>query len=71
MCLSSPDAPKPPPPPVLPPSPAQDVERAVTDNMDRERRRRLATQGQSSTLLTGGQGLTGPATTAGKSLLGT
>lgn len=70
MCGSTPKAPKPPPPPVMPPPPAQDVERAVSDNMDRERRRRLATQGQASTMLTGGAGVTGAAQTTGKSMLG-
>ena len=70
MCTSKPKAPAPPPPPVMPPPPAQDVERAVSDSRDNERRRRLATQGQASTMLTGGSGAMGAAPTTGKSMLG-
>ena len=43
---------------------------AVQASLDSERRRRAAAAGLSSTLKTGGQGLTQPAATAQKTLLG-
>jgi len=66
MCFSSPKAP--PIPPAIPQPTEQD--QAVVDAMDRERRKRSAQAGMASTLLTGGQGLTTPAPTQQKTLLG-
>lgn len=69
MCFSSrpsvPDAPAPPPPSVVTP---QDP--AVLQAQDADRRRRASVMGRASTISTGGQGLTMPVVTSGKSLLG-
>lgn len=43
---------------------------AVTASLDADRRRRAAAMGQASTMLTGGQGVTAPAATTQKTLLG-
>ena len=66
MCFSSPKMPS------IPAAVANPTEQdaAVTASLDADRRRRAAAAGQASTLLTGGQGLTTPATTAPKTLLG-
>ena len=66
MCLSSPKVPK---APAAVPS-VQEQDPAVQSAMDRERRRQAAALGRRSTLLTGGSGLTSPATTTTKTLLG-
>lgn len=65
------------PAPTLPPAPpaittkaSPDQSPAARDAQDRERRRRRAAFGPASTLLTGGQGVTGAASTTGKTLLG-
>lgn len=55
------------------PAPVQnptEQDAAVTASLDADRRRRAAAAGQASTLLTGGQGLTTPASTNQKTLLG-
>ena len=52
------------------PSTAVEQEDAVSAASDRERRRQAAAAGRSSTLLTSGAGVTGPATTGAKTLLG-
>ena len=66
MCFSSPSM------PAIPAAVQNPTEQdaAVTASLDADRRRRAAAAGQASTLLTGGQGLTGPATTTQKTLLG-
>lgn len=42
----------------------------MSDARNRERRRQLSAAGRQSTMLTGSQGLSGPANVASKSLLG-
>ena len=66
MCLSSPSMPSAPAP--LPQVQQQDA--AVMAANDSERRRQAAAAGRASTMLTSGQGITTPATTAPKVLLG-
>ncbi|GAB5471744.1 MAG: hypothetical protein Kilf2KO_47740 [Rhodospirillales bacterium] len=71
MCISrpSPTPVAPPPPPKTQPAlPAQS--RAAQSARDRERRQRRAAFGPAATLLTGGQGLTRPASRTTKQLLG-
>lgn len=70
MCVAGPSAPSQPPlpPPRQPATPAQST--ASAEARDREARRRRAAFGPSSTLLTGGSGVTGSANTGGKVLLG-
>lgn len=46
------------------------VSAGAAEGRDRERRRRRAAFGPASTLLTGGQGLTGSGSTGAKALLG-
>lgn len=67
MCLSTPSA-----PPIAPlPPTVTEQDPAVISAMERERRRQAAALGRRSTILTGGSGLTSPATTApAKTLLG-
>lgn len=52
------------------PEPEQKVEQAVSDARDRERQRKRAASGVSSTFLTGGTGVTAPASLGYKTLLG-
>lgn len=67
MCFFSSDTPTPTaPPPVAP----IEQEQAVQDSVNTERRRQAAALGQRSTMLTGGMGVTAPATTTQKTLLG-
>ena len=66
MCFGSPDIPAPPEPIRTP----TEQDQAVVSAMESERRRRAAAAGLKSTLLTGGQGLTAPAATQQKTLLG-
>lgn len=66
MCFSSPSIPAATPPPAI--ATAQD--QTVTDALDRDRRARAAAAGKASTILTGPQGVTAPASTAPKTLLG-
>lgn len=59
------------PPPAPTPRPESAEAQAEVDNSrQKERRRQAMAMGKESTMLTGGQGLTAPAPTAGKSLLG-
>ena len=70
MCMfSSPSMPAAPPPPA-PPAPPKDVDPAISAAKEDERRRAALARGRSSTILTGGRGLTSEPRTAGKSLLG-
>ena len=66
MCLSMPKAPT----VVTPPAPAQDQDPSIMAALDAERKRRASSKGYTATLLTGGAGLTGPAATSTKTLLG-
>ena len=66
MCFSSSSMPAIPAPIQNP----TEQDAAVTASLDADRRRRAAAAGQASTLLTGGQGLTTPANTSQKTLLG-
>lgn len=59
-----------PPKPPKPPQTEMQSESAVSDARAEEARRRRATAGYSKSLLTGGAGITSPATTAPKTLLG-
>jgi hypothetical protein len=61
------DAPAPAPAPK--PESAEE-QTAVSATRDRERRRQALAMGRESTMLTGGQGVTAPAATTTKSLLG-
>ena len=71
MCVfSSPGIPAPPPLPPAPPPPPKDVDPEVQKAREDERRRARLAAGRSGTILTGGQGVTAPAYTAGKTLLG-
>lgn len=63
-----PSAPPPPPPPPKPE--AAEEQQAVDATRERERRRQAQAVGRESTMLTGGQGVSGTATTASKTLLG-
>lgn len=68
MCLSTPKVPAAPAAPAPVPT---EQDPSVVASIDRERRRQLASMGRQSTILTGGAGVTGPATTApAKTLLG-
>lgn len=59
------------PPPAPAPKPESAEEQtAVSATRDRERRRQALAMGRESTMLTGGQGVTAPAATTTKSLLG-
>lgn len=67
MCTSKPKKPPdPPPPPAAPPS---YVDRDVQGTFDTDKRRQRAASGRSSTILTGGAGLT-TAAPVGKTVLG-
>jgi hypothetical protein len=60
-----------PPPPAPAPRPESAEAQAEVDaTRQRERRRQAMAGGQQSTVMTGGQGLTAPAATTSKSLLG-
>jgi hypothetical protein len=60
-----------PPPPAPAPKPeSAEAQAEVESSRNRERRRQAMAMGQQSTMLTGGQGVTTAAPTAGKSLLG-
>jgi len=70
MCFSSPAPPPPlPDPPPVPPPPTRDDPEVVASQRS-ARRQRINARGRSSTLLTGGQGVTDEANTGYKSLLG-
>lgn len=66
MCFSSPSVPA----PIPPPAPVTEQDQAVQASLDRERRRQAAAAGKRSTMLTGSAGLSTPASTAPKTLLG-
>lgn len=68
MC-SSPKTPKAPPPPPPPPAAPQQEDIAVVEARERERRR-IASSGRDSTMLTGATGVMGVAPTVNKTLLG-
>ena len=71
MCFtSSSKLPTPQLPPVLPPAPTK-VDPSVVDAKIRNRQVAALAAGRSSTILTSGLGLTTPASTAKKTLLGT
>lgn len=71
MCFfSAPSMPAPPPMPTPPPDPPQMADKAVSDAANGVRAKAAAAQGYGSTLLTGGQGLSTPASTTQKTLLG-
>jgi len=53
-----------------PPDPPQMADDAVSDAANNVRAKAAAVQGYGSTILTGGQGLSTPASTTQKSLLG-
>jgi len=65
MCFGG----SPPSPPKIPQQ-EQKVQQAALDARDEERRRLRAQAGYQSTALTGGAGLTAPANTGQKTLLG-
>lgn len=66
MCGGRPSVPA---PVVIPQTPTEQ-DPAVQASLEAERRRQANALGRQSTLLTGGAGLTTPATTAQKTLLG-
>jgi len=66
MCGGSPRV----PPPVVIPRTPTEQDPAVQASIDAERKRQTNTMGRQSTFLTGGAGLTAPATTSTKTLLG-
>jgi hypothetical protein len=72
MCFASPPDPPPIPPP--PPDPAKAVDEGVLQARSTAKAKARSAQGYSSTILTGGQGLTDAANTTGsgggKTLLG-
>ena len=53
-----------------PPAQVQEGDAAVSTARENERKRRLAASGGNNTLVTGGQGLIGSASTGGGQLLG-
>lgn len=69
MCFGGGGAPAPPPPPPPPPEQPQ-APIAIDAAKDTTRRRAINAAGMGSTLLTGAGGLTAPALTATKTLLG-
>lgn len=72
MCFgSSPRAPAPPALPPAPPAPPTPQDPSVTKAKLRNKQVAALAAGRSSTILTSGLGLTTPANTAKKSLLGT
>jgi hypothetical protein len=68
--MGSPKSPKVPKPPAPPPPPERQVEEALVRSRDDRRRLALAAAGRQGTILTGSQGLTGPATLGSRTLLG-
>lgn len=69
MCTSAPSAPAPPPKLPEAPTPPQMVS-PMGKSADARRRAMAAGTGTTSTILTGSQGVTAPAATATKTLLG-
>lgn len=70
MCMSSPSIPAPPPVPAEPAPPPKKTDEAVKRARDDERKRAQLATGLAGTNLTGGSGVTDPALTAGKKVLG-
>jgi hypothetical protein len=66
--FSTPDIPSPAPPPT--PPPIEDEDARLEEVKEEERQRQKAKKGRASTILTGPQGLAGPATVQRKTLLG-
>ena len=66
MCFSSPNIPAATPPPAA----AKDQDPSIKAALDADRQRRDAMGGSKSTILTSAAGLTTPATSAPKTLLG-
>ena len=73
MCIfgGPPSIPAPPAPPPPPPPPPKPQDPAVTSARARNRQQAALAQGRGATILTSGLGLTTPATSAKKTLLGT
>lgn len=69
MCFSSPKTPAP-PPPTLPPKPPEKVSEEDRKQRDEDKRRMRLLRGIMGTQRSGSGGLTAPAATTGKKLLG-
>lgn len=67
---SAPYVPPLPPEPALPPPPPTPVDKSVTDAANDTQARARASAGYGSTIATSGQGVSAPAVTAFKTLLG-
>lgn len=70
MCIGGGTPSAPPPPKPLPPSPQPQDPATISNRETRRAQANLAAGGRQSTVLTGGLGLTTPATGARKTLLG-
>ncbi|MBS0541577.1 MAG: hypothetical protein JSR47_22620 [Proteobacteria bacterium] len=68
--FSSPQLPYAPPLPAAPPPPPTPVDKAAEDAAKQTQARLAASSGFGNTLLTGGQGVSAPASTTLKTLLG-
>jgi len=68
--FSPPSIPYAPPMPALPPPPPTPVDKAASDAAARTKAQLAAAGGFGGTILTGGQGVTTPALTTNKTLLG-
>lgn len=70
MCMSSPKTPTPPPLPPAAPPPPTEADPAVAQARSRSRTNAALGSARASTILTSTSGLTDPASTTKKSLLG-
>ena len=70
MCMSKPSMPAPPPPPPPLPAVPKEVDEAVKMSRNDERARARAAAGSASTIKTSSMGLTDPAATTKKQLIG-
>jgi len=72
MCFfgGAPSIPAPPPPPPPPPPLPRPLDPAITRARRKDRQQAALAQGRRGTILTSGLGLTDPATSAKKTLLG-
>lgn len=68
--MGSPKSPKVPKPPAPPPPPEREVEETLARARDDRRRLALAAAGRAGTIMTGPQGVAGPATLGSRTLLG-